>query len=100
MQYLPDEFLDALRFTGGKARELGLRYDLTLSSGWPFGGPHIPLSLAEGESLVASYPDRNLYLVASHIGMKVKRAAVSAEGFVLNTYDRAVRVLGGGDYQR
>jgi hypothetical protein len=103
MQYLSDEFLDALRSTGAKARELGLRYDLTLGSGWPFGGPHIPLSLAaprlriahetpqlaEGESLVASYPDRNLYLVASHTGMKVKRAAVGAEGFVLNTYDRA-----------
>src|SRR5580704_18130533 len=102
--YLSDEFLDALRFSGAKARELGLRYDLTLGSGWPFGGPHIPLSLAaprlrvvhgaapdlaEGESLVASYPDRNLYLVASHTGMKVKRAAVGAEGLVLNTYDRA-----------
>ncbi|MEI9977076.1 MAG: glycosyl hydrolase [Ignavibacteriota bacterium] len=104
MRYLSDEFLDALRFTGAKARELGLRYDLTLGSGWPFGGPHIPLSLAaprlrvvhgdaptlaEGESLVASYPDRQLYFVASHTGMKVKRAAVGAEGFVLNTYDRA-----------
>jgi hypothetical protein len=102
--YLSDEFLDALRFTGAKARELGLRYDLTLGSGWPFGGPHIPLALAaprlrivhgaapdfaDGEKNVASFPDRNLYFVASHTGMKVKRAAVGAEGFVLNTYDRA-----------
>src|SRR5580704_12838402 len=102
--YLSDEFLDALRFAGAKARELGLRYDLTLGSGWPFGGPHIPLSLAAprlrivrgaapelaaGEQLVASFPDRNLYFVASHTGMMVKRAAVGAEGFVLNTYDRA-----------
>ena len=102
--YLSDEFLDALRFTGAKARELGLRYDLTLGSGWPFGGPHIPLSLAaprlrivhgtapelgEGEQLVASFPDRKLYFVASHTRMMVKRAAVGAEGFVLNTYDRA-----------
>src|SRR5579864_3868481 len=38
MRYLSDEFLDALRFTGAKAREFGLRYDLTLGSGWPFGG--------------------------------------------------------------
>ena len=102
--YLSDEFLDDLRFAGTKARELGLRFDLTLGSGWPFGGPHIPLSLAagrlrivrgeapvlgEGEQLVASYPDRNLYLVASHTRMMVKRAAVGAEGFVLNHYDRA-----------
>src|SRR5215475_10745299 len=34
--YLSDEFLDALRFTGATARELGLRYDLTLGSGWPY----------------------------------------------------------------
>jgi hypothetical protein len=104
LPYLSDEFLDALRFAGAKARELGLRYDLTLGSGWPFGGPHIPLALAaprlrivrgaapelaEGETLVASFPDRSLYFVASHTRMMVKRAAVGAEGFVLNTYDRA-----------
>jgi len=104
LPYLSDEFLEALRFTGAKARELGLRYDLTLGSGWPFGGPHIPLdlaaarlrivhgaepTLAEGEKLAAAFPDRDLYFVASHTGMKVKRAAVGAEGFVLNPYDRA-----------
>ena len=103
LPYLSDDFLDALRFAGAKARELGLRYDLTLGSGWPFGGPHIPLSLAaprlriardtptlaEGETLVAAFPDRSLYFVASHTRMMVKRAAVGAEGFVLNTYDRA-----------
>ena len=104
LPYLSDEFLDALRFTGAKARELGLRFDLTLGSGWPFGGPHIPLSLAaprlriqrgaapdlaEGEKLVAAFPDRGLYFVSSHTRMMVKRAAVGAEGFVLNTYDRA-----------
>lgn len=46
--YLSEEFLDALRFTGEKARELGLRMDLTLGSGWPFGGPHIPITQAAG----------------------------------------------------
>src|SRR5215475_9343744 len=43
LTYLSPEFLDALQFTGGKARELGLRMDLTLGSGWPYGGPHIPI---------------------------------------------------------
>jgi hypothetical protein len=47
--YLSDDFLDALRFTGEKARELGLRMDLTLGSGWPFGGPHIPVTQAAGK---------------------------------------------------
>ena len=77
--YLSAEFLDALTFTAGKAHDLGLRFDLTLGSGWPFGGPHIPIAqaaprlrvdrvpvpsnaatvplpkLAEGEKLVAAF---------------------------------------------
>ena len=48
IRYLSDEFLDVLRFTSEKARELGLRLDLTLGSGWPFGGPHIPVTQAAG----------------------------------------------------
>ena len=39
-------FLDHLRYAAGRARELGLRFDLTLGSGWSFGGPHISTELA------------------------------------------------------
>src|SRR3954464_5078157 len=42
--YLSDEFIEALRFTSTKAKELGLRMDLTLGSGWPYGGPSVPIS--------------------------------------------------------
>lgn len=48
LPFLSEEFLDALRFTAVKSRELGLRMDLTLGSGWPYGGPQIPLALAAG----------------------------------------------------
>jgi hypothetical protein len=116
LPYMSAEFLDALTFTGQKARELGLRMDLTLGSGWPFGGPHIPIDLAaarlrvqtgelnlrEGEKLIATFgPDGkqrpvsdprladSTYFIASHTAQKVKRAAVGAEGFVLNHYDAA-----------
>src|SRR6476646_1436850 len=44
--YLSPQFLDAIKFTGEKAHELGLRFDLTLASGWPYGGPHIPIDQA------------------------------------------------------
>lgn len=44
--YLSQEFLDDLRFAAGVARELGMRFDVTLGSGWPFGGPHIPITQA------------------------------------------------------
>src|SRR5215469_3681165 len=47
--YLSDEFIDHLRFAAATARDLGLRFDLTLGSGWPFGGPHIPVTQAAGK---------------------------------------------------
>ena len=46
LPFMSPEFLSMLTFTGEKAKELGLRMDLTLGSGWPFGGPHIPVELA------------------------------------------------------
>src|SRR6476660_6298130 len=44
--FLSDEFIEALRFASGKARELGLRFDLTLGSGWPYGGPTVSIEHA------------------------------------------------------
>jgi alpha-L-rhamnosidase len=100
-KYLSPEFLDALRFTGEKAHELGLRMDLTLGSGWPYGGPHIPVTkaagklrvervtpkLADGETLIAQAG--GVYFVSSRTRQTVKRAAMGAEGFVLDHYDRS-----------
>ena len=104
--YLSPEFLDDLRFTAAKARELGLRFDLTLASGWPYGGPHIPITqaagrlrverggapkLGEGEKLVgqAEASGTTYYFISGRTRQKVKRAAVGAEGFVLDHYDPA-----------
>jgi hypothetical protein len=104
--YLSDRFLDAVRFTGEKAKELGLRFDLTLCSGWPYGGPHIGVAeasarlrvsktepkLAEGERVVATptlADGSKVWLVESRTRQAVKRAAVGAEGLVLDHYSRA-----------
>lgn len=105
--YLSDEFLECLRFTGEMAKELGLRMDLTLGSGWPFGGPHIPIgqasgrlrvargpqapTLAEGEKLITKIEQGStaLYFISSHTRQTVKRPAMGAEGFVLDHYDLA-----------
>ena len=42
-KFLSDEHIENLRFAAAEARRLGLRLDVTLGSGWPFGGPHIPV---------------------------------------------------------
>ena len=49
LPYLSDEFLEMLRFTADKTKELGMRMDLTLGSGWSFGGAKTPLSEAAGQ---------------------------------------------------
>jgi hypothetical protein len=41
LKFLSPEFFDMIGFTAAKAKELGLRFDLTLGSGWPYGGPMI-----------------------------------------------------------
>jgi hypothetical protein len=47
--FLSDAFIDHLRFAATKARELGLRVDLTLGSGWPYGGPQVGITEAAGK---------------------------------------------------
>ena len=47
--FLSDAFLDHVRFAAAKARELGLRADLTIGSGWPFGGPQVGIGQAAGK---------------------------------------------------
>ncbi|QJU59100.1 glycoside hydrolase [Sphingomonas sp. AP4-R1] len=131
LPYLSQPFLDALRHVGETARKDRMRMDLTLGSGWPFGGPHIPATqaaselrrlkltipagadhvalpaLGAGERPVALYVDgRHVPLaadaaiapaqteraaqlfIAGRTGQQVKRAAVGAEGFVLDHASR------------
>ncbi len=142
--YLSDAFLAHLRFAAVTAHALGLRFDLTLGSGWPYGGPSVQIgdaagklrvervpvaagqsripvpAIGAGESIVAAFfplpagaapespaqsppirpadgaieaaatPNSRelVFLIASRTGMMVKRAAIGAEGFVVNHYDR------------
>ncbi|GAB3794311.1 glycosyl hydrolase [Humibacter antri] len=138
--FLSEAFLSDLRFAADTAASLGLRFDLTLGSGWSFGGPHITAETASrrliwdvreiggdelrigiesrwpGEEFVAAYlgegslqeppvsfdrlgtgdgallvgAGRSPRLVAIAwsvpTGQQVKRAAVGAEGPVLDHY--------------
>ena len=146
--FLSPEFLDMLKFTAAEAKAQGMRMDLTLGSGWPYGGPMFSAgegparcgfatrwpatgepsvalpALRAGENLMAAFmgpapgaeamtdtyrefyqpmeirasawlpkrvkgPAPVVFFIASHTGMKVKRAAVGAEGYVVDHYDAA-----------
>lgn len=56
LPYLSDEFIDVLRFANDKGRELGLRVDLTLGSGWSFGGAKTPINEAAGALRIERSP--------------------------------------------
>lgn len=141
--YLSQEFLDNVRFAAETARANGMRVDLTLASGWPYGGPQVPVdqsasrlrmvivdipsgatsfaspALENGEKLIAVFTGEGtskhydpsalafssdaaengritlpissasrvaLCFVASRTGQQVKRAALGAEGFVLDHF--------------
>lgn len=116
LSYLSNEFIAALRFAAEQARAENLRIDVTLGSGWPFGGPHVPITHAasqirttdnpvagSGENLVgsATSPDgaRPVYFMQSRTGQQVKRPGVGGEGYVLDHMNTAavrnhLRVVG------
>jgi hypothetical protein len=129
IKFLSPEFLDDLGFVAQKAKDLGMRMDLTLGSGWPYGGATIDVDsgagrlrtqkisvsagqkdlkpeLRTGDEIMAAFGDDGkeipledggasipatqpspasvTFFVASHTGMKVKRPAFGAEGFVVD----------------
>jgi len=144
-RYLSPEFLEKVGFVSRRARELGLRMDVTIGSGWSYGGPYITPELAssrlrsdrheitperktvarpvpyENERLVAAFIGRGssrevdpasfreldlagigpiplpegdgprlvVFYFSGPTGQIIKRAAVGAEGYVLDHYQRA-----------
>jgi hypothetical protein len=135
--YLSGAFLKAVSFANTTGRAEGLRVDVTLGSGWPFGGPWITPELASsaiklnkinipaqatgtdvptptaGQAIVAAFlgtdvahaapvddtghvtfaaadHDRTLFvLLQAPTGQQVKRAAIGAEGLVLDHMNTA-----------
>ena len=56
LKYLSPEFLEDVNFANRTARSLGMRVDITLGSGWPYGGPKTTLDLAAGRLKVLAAP--------------------------------------------
>ncbi len=67
-----------------EGKRLGMNVDLTPSSGWRMGGPHVTPEYAEQNFAVEG--DR---IVAKPNRAKVKRAGPGGEGLTINPYSRA-----------
>ena len=54
--FLSPPFLASLAHARATAARLGLRFDVTLGSGWPFGGPSVPVTDAAGALRIEKVP--------------------------------------------
>jgi len=78
--FLSPPFLAALRHAGETARAADMRIDVTLGSGWPYGGPSVPITQASAElrhvSLTAPAKASSVALPALGAGETVLAALV------------------------
>ncbi len=56
LPFLSPAMLDALHYAQEEGHKLGLRIDLTLGSGWPYGGPAISLAESAGSLRMVTLP--------------------------------------------
>jgi hypothetical protein len=56
LPFLSPGMLDAVHYAQAEGRRLGLRIDVTLCSGWPYGGPATTLAEAAGRLRTAEVP--------------------------------------------
>ena len=80
LKFLSPEHLDAIKFTAAKAKELGLRMDLTLGSGWPYGGPMFTRAEAAGRLGTQAF---QLAPGQTRVGLPNLRAGESIAGAVV-----------------
>jgi hypothetical protein len=54
--FLSPEFLASVHHANATAHSLGMRVDITLGSGWPYGGPGTTLALSSGKLKLIALP--------------------------------------------
>lgn len=83
--YMSDRWLEVLDFTVKEAQKNGMQIDMSLGTGWPFGGSE--LTQKEGAKKFSLKKVNGEYeLTVTNTGQKVKRAAPGGEGLVLDHF--------------
>jgi len=99
--FLSPDFLDLLKYAANKAHSLHMTVDVTMGTGWPYGGPWINAETAarklrmrkssdpplSDEEVLYRQDDKTFVSIPTR--MQVKRAALGDEGLVLDHYSRA-----------
>jgi len=78
LSFLSPAMLDAVHYAQAEGRRLGLRIDVTLCSGWPYGGPATTLAEAAGNLRTIEVPVGAHALVAIPPSLDQGDAIISA----------------------
>ena len=89
---LSPRFMNMLSFVAGETKRLGMGFDMTMGSGWPFGGPWI------SEKYTAKTFGENLEIKSAKF--KVKRSAPGGHGLTADPLNPAAYELHCGVFKR
>ena len=93
--FLSASWMEALKDVEDIAGKNGIEVDMNCGTGWPFGGPLVPLEEAACKAVFTQKMVDGSPIYTTEIGrtkQKVKRAAPGGEGWVIDHFDRqAVR---------
>ncbi|GAB3886456.1 glycosyl hydrolase [Spirosoma agri] len=84
LPFLGDRWLAVFAHTVREGRRLGMGVDLTMGTGWPFGGPGVSSAMAAKEWKV-----ENGTLVSALTNQQVKRPAPGGQGLVIDYFSRS-----------
>ncbi len=89
LPYLSKDFLDMVGFAAQTAHGLDMRLNLTLASGWPYGGAYVPVTDAAGRLrvVVNAVPDGASSLPVPSIRNGEKLLAVFLAAGTTQQYD-------------
>lgn len=88
INFLSPKWLEMVEFTVKEAEKLGLGIDMTLGTGWPFGGPDVKPENAAKTLEITKDSDGHNILKSKNTQQKVKRAAPGGEGLVLDHFEK------------
>ena len=95
LPFLSPEWMQALKEVQDISHRVGIEVDMNCGTGWPFGGPLVPVEEAACKAIFRDTViggSATYTLAIGRTKQKVKRAAPGGEGWVIDHFDRqAVR---------
>ncbi|HUT54746.1 MAG TPA: glycosyl hydrolase [bacterium] len=86
VDFLSPRWMAMLSHTGAEADRLGMGVDMSVGTGWPFGGPWVTAEDAAKKVRIKARGRGAYEAVVSGTGQMVKRAAPSGEGLVMDYF--------------